>query len=160
SDVLKEGSGKGSAAGGHGPRSALLMGEVALCVILLTAAGLLIHSFVNITSIDPGFRAANLLTMRLTLPKSKYSDPLKRAAFTRSVLRRVEALPGVGSASTIDILPMRTYFLNLPANVRPYEIQGQTPVPSEEQPNADYRIVNRAFLGAMGVRLARGREFS
>jgi putative ABC transport system permease protein len=55
---------------------------------------------------------------------------------------------------------MRTYFLNLPANVRPYQIDGQTPVPSEEQPNADYRIVNRAFLGAMGVRLVRGREFS
>jgi len=66
----------------------------------------------------------------------------------------------VRSASTIDVLPMRSYFLNLPANVRSYQIEGQTPVPSEEQPNADYRIVSRAFLGAMGVRLVRGLEFS
>jgi putative ABC transport system permease protein len=160
SEVLKEGGGKGVAGSNQGTRSALLVGEVALAVMLLAAAGLLIHSFVNLTSVDPGFRAANLLTMRLTLPQSKYADPMRRAAFTRSVLRRVEALPGVRAASTISILPMRTYFLNLPANLRPYHIEGQPSVPRAEEPSAEYRIVNRGFVPAMGIRLLRGRDFN
>lgn len=108
----------------------------------------------------PGFATVAVLAIALGVGPNGAVDPLKRAAFARSVMRRVEVLPGVRSASTIDVLPMRSYFLNLPANVRQYQIEGQTLVPSEEQPNADYRIVNRSFLGAMGVRLVRGRKFS
>jgi putative ABC transport system permease protein len=159
-DALKKGTGKGTSAGSQGARSFLLMGEVALAVILLAGAGLLIHSFSNLTSVNPGFRAANLLTMRLTLPQSKYADPVKRADFTRSVLRRVEALPGVRSASTINILPMRVYFLNLPASVRPYHVEGQPSVRPTEEPTAEYRVVSRGFLTAMGVPLIRGRDFT
>ena len=105
-----------AAASGDG--SILLMGEVALAVVLLAGAGLLIRSFANLASVDPGFRPANLVTMKLSLPDVQYADGVKRAAFTRNVLRRVAAIPGVRSASAISVLPMRSYFLSLPANVR------------------------------------------
>jgi len=55
---------------------------------------------------------------------------------------------------------MRTYFLNLPANLRPYHIEGQPAVPRAEEPSAEYRIVNRGFAAAMGIRLLRGRDFN
>ncbi len=159
--MLNDGSGKGaSSGGGQGARSLLLMGEVALAVILLAGAGLLIRSFANLASVDPGFRAANLLTMRVSLPDAWYSDPVKRAAFTRHVIRRAAALPGVRAASSISVLPMRSYFLSLPANVRPYVFEGAAELPAAEQPTADFRVVGTGFLQTMGIRLLRGRDFS
>ncbi|HEY2017572.1 MAG TPA: ABC transporter permease, partial [Bryobacteraceae bacterium] len=159
-ELLKKGGSRGVSAGSQRVRSLLLVGEVALSVVLLAGAGLLIHSFTNLTSVSPGFRAENLLTMRLTLPHAKYGDSVRRTIFTRSVLRRVEAIPGVRAAGTINVLPMRTYFLNLPAFTRPYHIEGQAPLPAPEQPSADYRTVSRGFLAAMGIAPLSGRDFT
>jgi putative ABC transport system permease protein len=159
--MLNDGGGKGASSGGsQRGRSILLMGEVALAVVLLAGAGLLIRSFANLASVDPGFRPANLLTMKLSLPDVKYDDGVKRAAFTHNVLRRAAAIPGVTSASAISVLPMRSYFLSLPANVRAYAIEGQPNLPVAEQPTADFRVVGTNFLPTMGIRLVRGRDFT
>jgi putative ABC transport system permease protein len=158
--MLNDGGGKGSSYGGaQRGRSLLLMGEVALAVVLLVGAGLLIRSFGAIAAIDPGFRSANLLTMKLSLPDAKYADPVRRAAFARNVVRRAAALPGVRSVSTISVRPMRSYFLTLPASVRPYFIEGEPALPAAEQPSADFRVVSHDFLATMGIRLVRGRDF-
>jgi len=85
---------------------------------------------------------------------------LRRAAFARAVVRRVETLPGVRAASTISVLPFRTYFLDLPAFVTTYHIVGSPTLPPSQQPTADYRIVSRGFLPAMGIRLMHGRDFT
>jgi putative ABC transport system permease protein len=161
--LLQKSGGRGNVPGSRSSFF-LLTGEVALAVVLLSCAGLLAHSFARLTSVDPGFHPDNLLTMRLSLPHARYADPVRRAAFTRAVLDRVEALPGVRAAGTIDVLPMRTYFLNLPAYIRSYRIEGEAEAggaarPAED-PNADYRTVNRGFLAAMGVALRAGRDFT
>jgi putative ABC transport system permease protein len=159
--MLNDGSGKGaSSGGGQRGRSILLMAEVGLAVVLLAGAGLLIRSFANLASVDPGFRPGNLLTMKLSLPDVQYADGVKRAAFTRNVLRRASAIAGVSSASAISVLPMRSYFLSLPANVRAYAIEGEPERPVAEQPTADFRVVGTDFLATMGIRLVHGRDFT
>jgi putative ABC transport system permease protein len=161
SAMLNDGGGKGTSGGGsQRARSLLLVGEVALAVVLLAGAGLLMRSFANLASVDPGFRPGQLLTMRLSLPDTQYPDAVKRANFARNVLRRASSLPGVRSASLISMLPMRSYFISLPANVRPYQLEGQPDLPASEQPGADVRVVGSDFLAAMGIRIVRGRDFT
>jgi putative ABC transport system permease protein len=160
-EMLNDGGGKGTAYGGRQRgRSLLLLGEVALAVVLLAAAGLLIRSFAHLASVRPGFQPANLLTMKLSLPDTKYGEVARRAAFTRNVLRRVSGIPGVRAASSISVLPMRSYFLSLPANVAAYHIDGEPELPAAERPSADFRVVSRDFLAAMGISLLRGRDFN
>jgi putative ABC transport system permease protein len=159
--MLNDGGGKGTPAGGsQRARSLLLVGEVALALILLAGAGLLMRSFFKLSSIDPGFRPDHLLTMRLSLPDTQYDTAVKRANFTRNVLRRASATPGVRSASTINTLPMRSYFITLPARAYPYQFEGEAQAPAAERPVADIRAVGTDFLTTMGVRLVRGRDFT
>jgi putative ABC transport system permease protein len=159
--MLNDGSGKGAAFGGRQRgRSVLLMTQVALAVVLLTGAGLLVHSFANLSMVSPGFQPANVLTLRLSLPDTRYGEAARRAMFTRHVLDRVETLPGVRSASSISVLPMRSYFLSLPANVAAYQLEGEPEVSKSEQPAADFRVVSRDFLETMQIRLQRGLDFN
>jgi putative ABC transport system permease protein len=160
-DALNDGGGKGAGfSGRQRGRSFLLMAQVALAVMLLAGAGLLIRSFANLAAVSPGFQPHGVLTVRLSLPDTTYSDPVKRAAFTRTVLDRVSALPGVRSASSISMLPMRSYFLSLPAGVTPYKLEGDPDVRPSDKPTAYFRVVSRDFLATMGIALDRGRDFS
>jgi putative ABC transport system permease protein len=138
----------------------LLAGEVALAVVLLAGAGLLMRSFANLASVDPGFRPDHLLTVRVSLPDAQYGDPYKRANFARNVLRRAGSLPGAQSASLISVLPFRSYFVSLPARLQPYTLEGDPEVALAERPAADVRVVGSDFLATMGVRTVRGRDFT
>jgi putative ABC transport system permease protein len=159
--MLNDGGGKGTTSGGsQRARSLLLVGEVALALVLLAGAGLLIRSFFNLSSIDPGFRPDHLLTLRLSLPDLQYDTPAKRANFNRNLLRRAAAVPGVRSASTINQLPFRSYFITLPARIYPYQFEGEPDLPADERPGADVRAVGTDFLAAMGIQLRRGRDFN
>lgn len=159
--MLNDGGGKGAASSGsQRARTLLLTGEVALAVVLLVGAGLLIRSFANLASVETGFRADHLLTMKISLPESGYGDAVRRANFARNVLRRLSSVPGVRSASAISTLPFRSYFINLPTRAAPYQIEGEAELPALERPTADVRIVGTDFLATMGIRLARGRDFS
>lgn len=159
-EALNDGSGKGAGFGGRQRgRSALLIAQVALAVVLLAGAGLLIRSFANLASVSPGFEPHGLLTMRFSLPDVKYPEPVKRAAFVHNVLDRVNALPGVQSAGAISVLPMRSYFLSLPSGVRPYNLDGDPQWKPSEQPTASFRVVSRGFFATMRTPLARGRDF-
>jgi predicted permease len=160
-DALNDGGGKGSGfSGKQRGRSFLLMAQVALAVMLLAGAGLLIRSFANLAAVSPGFQPHGVLTVRLSLPDTKYGDPVKRAAFVRTVLDRVSALPGVRSASSISTLPMRSYFLSLPASVNAYKLEDDLDVKPLEKPTADLRLVGRDFLATMGIALDHGRDFT
>jgi putative ABC transport system permease protein len=159
--MLSDGGGKGSSFGGRQRgRSVLLMAQVALAVVLLTGAGLLIRSFANLSSVSPGFNPHNVLTVRLSLPDTRYGEVVKRAGFTRHVLDRVKTLPGVQSASSISVLPMRSYFLSLPSGASAYHIEGEPELAASERPTAYFRVVSRDFLATMQIRLVRGRDFN
>jgi putative ABC transport system permease protein len=102
--TLKEGT-RGSSAGGRRLREAMVALEVAASLVLLIGAGLLVRSFLRLESTSPGFQSDHVLTVAVSLPASQYREPSMRVAFTRSLLERVRALPGVQSAATIDFVP-------------------------------------------------------
>ena len=87
-------------------RKSLVAVEVALGVALLIGATLLLRSFHNLHAVDPGFDPRNVLTLRITLPDSTYSQPYRRAAFFSDALGRIQRLPGVESAAFISRLPL------------------------------------------------------
>jgi putative ABC transport system permease protein len=158
--TLKEAAGRSESAGGsHRIRSFLLASEVALAVLLSVSAGLLLRSFVRVTAVDPGMRTANVLTMNLSLPEVKYDTPLKRAAFYKNLIERLDTLPGVRSAGAVVFLPLRVSILSFRIWVNSFTIEGRPPVPQDQQPQADYRPATPGYFNTMGIALRRGRLF-
>jgi putative ABC transport system permease protein len=156
--TLKEAAGRSEGGGGsHRIRSFLLASEVALAVLLSVSAGLLLRSFVRVMEVDPGVRTANILTMNLSLPNSRYDTPLKRATFYKSLTERLETLPGVRSAGTVMFLPLRVSILSFRIGVNTFVIQGRPPVPQDQRPQADYRIATPGYFSTMGIALRQGR---
>src|SRR5262249_48500950 len=88
-------SSRGVSHGRTRARSALLVGEIALALLLLVGAGLLLRSFAQLVRVDPGFNPKNLLTFALVLPDSKYKDDDQQRAFYKDLLPRMQKVPGV-----------------------------------------------------------------
>jgi len=160
-EALRQGGGRGALRGGRQrARTVLLVGEVALALVLLVGAGLMLRSFLKVTAVNPGFRGDNLLTMRLNLPKGKYGDDLRRAHFCRSVVERLETLPGVRSAAAMCYLPLRVDFLAMRVSVQGFQVYGQPEAPAGQEPTADFRVVTPGYLKTMGIQLRQGRGFT
>jgi putative ABC transport system permease protein len=156
--TLKESASRSEGGGSsHRIRSFLLASEVALAVLLSVSAGLLLRSFVRVMAVDPGVRTANVLTMNLSLPDSRYDSPLKRATFYKSLTERLETLPGIRSAGAVMFLPLRVSILSFRIGVNSFVIQGRPPVPQDQRPQADYRIATPGYFGTMGIALRQGR---
>src|SRR5262249_23305276 len=96
--ALKEGGRTGPSLGRSPLRSALVVSEVAMSVVLLAAAGLLIKSVARLRDVDPGFKPANLLTMDLSLPSIRYPQPASQAAFYKGLVEGIDAVPGIESS--------------------------------------------------------------
>ena len=145
----------GASAGAHRLRRGLLVAEVALALILLTAAGLMIRTLTSLTSVDTGFKADHLLTMRLVLPAGS-DDHAKRVALVNDLLARTRALPGVSAAGAGFSLPIDGSNWNSSFSVR------DKPVPPTHDllPSAGMIPVTESYLEALGARLARGRLFT
>src|SRR5262249_24019919 len=106
-DGLKEGSHGGSASGATQKlRSALVVAEMGVSLMLLAGAGLLIRSFLRLQEVDTGFQPEGVLTMRLALPEQKYPKPEQTRVFYDELLNRIRALPGVDSAGPASGLPL------------------------------------------------------
>src|SRR5207253_8434167 len=91
-----------------GLRDVLVVAELAVSVVLVIGAGLLIRSLIRLESVNPGFQAANVLTTRIALPGSKYSDGIgaKVTTFWHEAIRNVETIPGVENAAVTSELPL------------------------------------------------------
>ena len=94
-------------------RSVLVASEVALSAICLVAAGLLLHSFVRLMNVDPGFRSERVVTVDLALPDVRYPNPPKRVEFYRTLLSEITVLPGVVSVGITNGLPVTAHGGNL-----------------------------------------------
>ena len=129
SEMLKEG-GRGGTQGSvaNRTRKLLVIFETASAVVLLIGAGLLIRSYVRLQNVGPGFDAANVLTLRIDLPRDKYNSPEKAASFWGQLQEGVKALPGVEAVGMNTELP-----LSGQPNDTPFSVQGRAPV----QPNSD-----------------------
>jgi putative ABC transport system permease protein len=135
-------------------RRALVMGEGALSLVLLAAAGLLLRSFVQILKVDPGFRPEGVLTLRVSLPDAKYSKDDQVRAFYDDLLSRIQGLPGVEAAGAITLLPLGG--LNGSGTTT---IDTQAVPLEDTTPEADLRGATPGYFNAMGISLVRGRYF-
>ena len=157
-DSLKEGgkSESAQAGGSRRLRSALVVSEIALAVVLLASAGLLIKSFVRLQQVDRGFNTDNILTMVIRLPDANYSQEPQIVNFFVQALERVRTLPGVRSAGMINFLPL---YGGLGSNTG-FKIEGQPVPPPGQGPSTDVRAVDADYFQTMGIPLLRGRNFS
>jgi putative ABC transport system permease protein len=153
-NALKEG-GRDSGATSRGARirSALVVFEVALALMLLIGAGLLIRSFVNLQHIDPGFNQRSALRVDVSLPRTRYPDRNQPAVFYKQLIDRIRALPGVQSVGAISRLP-----LSGGGTDTEFAIEGQPASEPGHQPVAWYSSVTPDYFRTMGIRLIRGRE--
>lgn len=150
-DGLKETT-KGASAGRHQNwlRSTLVVAEIAFACVLLTGAGLLIRSFVQLLDVELGFQPQHAAALRLApfVPKGE-----KRNAYFDDLLSRVRALPGMHSAGITDVLPLggnRSWGVG---------VNGQTYSESSPPPDAFVRIVSDGYFAGMGIPLKSGRDF-
>jgi predicted permease len=128
--------------------------ETALSVASLIAAGLLLHSFVNLLRVDRGFDAERVVTADLNLIVGRYVPTDKRVGFVRSVLERLQVLPGVQAAGVINKLP-----LGGETNNSLLYSEGAN-VALTDRPNGSIRQVNPGYFRTMGIALRRGRLFT
>jgi putative ABC transport system permease protein len=135
-------------------RGVLVVGQVALSIILLIGAALLIESLVRLYSVNPGFNPAHLLTLRLSLPSSRYDTSQKQAAFFDELARRVQLLPGVRGAAATFTLPMMGFAQT------PVQLASELPQPLNQRPLVMIQNVTAAYFRTLEIPLKRGREFS
>jgi putative ABC transport system permease protein len=136
----------------HRMRAALVVAETAIGLVLLLGAGLLLRSFYSLLHVNPGFDPHNILTMRVDLPDSRYSEH-QQTSFYRNLLERVAELPGAVSVAAIFPLPLTTSDINVT-----FGIEGR-PVPEAEEPSAGFRSVSPTYFQTLGIPVLRGRAF-
>lgn len=149
-DSLKEGAlSTTTEPGRRHLRSVLMVCEMALALVLLTGAGLLVRTFVNLVGVDLGINPKNAITMSLNLPAYKYVSPVQQMVFYRNLIERMESIPGVKSAGAESG----------GANVF-FQPQGHAPAAPGQEPTASFKMITPDFLKAIGTPLVAGREFS
>jgi len=136
-------------------RGWLVIAEVAVAFVLSVGAGLLLRSFARLAAVDPGFRAENVITARVSLPPSRYRQPPQRAAFYKQVLEKLRGMPGVSVAAAVNFLPMS----GVNGGVA-FSVEGRPPASPREIPTASFRAVSPDYFGAMGIRILEGRGFT
>jgi putative ABC transport system permease protein len=150
-------------AGARGTRSrpatnrakrAIVIAEVAVAVTLLTGAGLLLHSFAKLMSVDPGFRTENVLSMKLVLPQRSYDSAATRN-FVRALEERIRAVPGVKNVGLANYLP-----LDGGSNNFSFTVLGRPPIRPSDQPSTEARQVTPDFFATMGMPVVRGRALA
>ncbi len=155
-EALKSGGRSESGKGTHNRlRSALVVSELALSLVLLIGAGLLVRSFIAMLHADLGIRPENVLAVEVSLPRDKYDNNNKSVDFYQQLLNRVQTLPGVLKAGGVNIVPMSSGNLD-----GPFQIVGRPTFPKGQEPYAQQRVATPGYFEAIGTALRRGRTFT
>jgi putative ABC transport system permease protein len=153
--LLNQTRGTQSANSSGRTRRVLVVAEVALACVLLVGAAFMMKSLLAVLSGDPGFRADHLLTMKFSMPASRYANDTQIAAFCRQAFERISAVPGVKSASFSDGLPLTRL------RMTKFVVEGQPPPIRGSEPTAGMRgIFTPTYFDAVGMRLIAGRNFT
>jgi predicted permease len=155
SESLKQGLGRtDSDSGGNRTRSALVVAEVSLSLVLLVGAGLMVRSFQALRRVNPGFESHGVLTMTTAISRAKFSAAREQISFFERVLDRVRPLPGVVAAGVVDDIPLSG------GSHQPISVEGRPVVPMAEQPEVDVRMISAGYMNALRIPLLRGRDFN
>jgi predicted permease len=154
-ESLKEGLRSGTGSSSHTwLRSALVLSEIAIALMLLTASGAFLRSFQKMRAVDPGFRPDHVLVGEYQLPRNQYSTTVSVAAFNRAVVDGLSNKPGIIAVGTTNALPATGF-----SGQAAYTTEGQL----EENWKlkfASFAFVDGEYFRAMGIRLLDGRTFT
>ncbi len=155
--TLSEGGSKMSGErSGLRMRSALVIAEVAVTVVLLAGATLILRSFVNLSTVNLGFDPHNVLTMHLRVQGAKYATPDARRAFYRQLIERLEAQPGITAASAVLIRPMEgTVGWDTPLTV-----EGQSVAEAQKNRVPNFEVITPHYFRTFRIPVRAGREFT
>ena len=156
SEALKEGGRTGAAGGGHAwLRSALVVGEIAIALVLLAASGLLLRSFEKMRAVDLGFRPVHVLTASYSLPQKQYTTQAAVDEFNHELIRRLQQLPGVKFAGLTSFLPASGGNSN-----SSFVVEGYVAPKGAGMNLATMVTVEGDYMQAIGVPLLSGRFFT
>jgi putative ABC transport system permease protein len=148
-DRLKQG-GRQTAGGGQRLRQVLVVGEIAISLVLLAAAGLLLRSMISLINVDKGFNSNHVITMAVRPSPVRYKEPKTEILYLQRILESVSTLPGVQSAGFVYTLPLTGNSTN-----GPIKIEGRP----GDSPNVDKQYVEGNYFQAMRTPLLKGRFF-
>jgi predicted permease len=153
--ALREGGrGGASGAGGHRVRAGLVVAEMALAVVLLTGAGLLIRSFIELTRVNPGFQPERAISFRITMQGDRYKNGDAIRGQIAALLDRMRALPGVTATAATTLLP-----LSGRGSLVDFAV-GNEPPPPGVNAEIGFASATPDYLRAVGTSLVRGRTFT
>lgn len=154
--ALKESSGRSGTGLRHGRiRSLLVVAEVAIAVLLLAGATLMIRTFVGLRSVETGFDAHNVLTMRTAISGARYSSTARVDNLIQQATDRIQVLPGVNSVGAAVILPVEGSSIDLP-----FSIEGRPPKEGKWEGDEYWRFVSPGYFEALRIPVLRGRLFA
>ena len=154
--TLKEGGRSGTTGGGHARlRSALVVAEIAIALVLLAASGLLLRSFEKMRSVDLGFRPDHVATASYSLPQKQYSTQASIDAFNDDLVRRLKQIPGVESVVLADLIPASGNNSN-----QTFVVDGYVPPKGAPMNLATPSHSIGDYFKTMGIHLLRGRTFT
>jgi predicted permease len=134
-------------------RSAFVVAQVALAVVIAVGAGLLVKSFSRLSSVDPGVDTNGVLVATVGVPSSRYPDDAVRAQLLLDYVERLRQVPGVTGAAATSQLPLEGYSISFT-----YWLPG-VDVPMSERPSGDFRVVSPGYFETLGIPVRRGRPF-
>ena len=154
-ESLKEsGRSSGKSAKGRRLRDVFVVCEIGLALALLVGAGLMVKTLLHLNRVDIGLNPDNVLTLKVPLEGPQYEDPRRQTEFFQQLLARIEALPGVESASVSRGVPMYGW-----AGWNFVTADHPNP-PAGEVPDANYVVIGPHYFSTIGIPLRRGRPFS
>jgi predicted permease len=154
--TLKEGGRSGTTGGGHARlRSALVVAEIAIALVLLAASGLLLRSFEKMRTVDLGFRPDHVATASYSLPQKQYSTQASIDSFNSELLRRLRQLPGVESVALADLVPASGNNSN-----QTFVVDGYVPPKGAPMNLATPSHSIGDYFKTLGIPLLRGRMFT
>ncbi|HEV2114802.1 MAG TPA: ABC transporter permease, partial [Terriglobales bacterium] len=155
-ESLKEGGRSNSAGRGRQRlRSALVVGEVGLALVLLVGAGLFLRSLQHLQEVNPGFEPRGVMSAQVSLSPSAYSDVGRQIGFVRQVTERLSHAPGVETAAAVDGLPFSDS-----GDASSFEIEGRPVAPGDPGPHSNIERVTPGYFSTMRIPLLSGRDFS
>jgi putative ABC transport system permease protein len=153
-DTLKE-AGRSLGGGTHRLRHLFVIVEFALALTLLAGGGLAVHGLFTLLNRDLGFRTERLLTFSLPVARDRFAEAEQIDAFYRRLIERMQALPGVVSASVSTGMPVRGTSAGMQ-----FDIAGKPAADPSKRPGAGFNMVTPDYFRTFGIRMTRGRAFT